>query len=134
MSELEHPKGCPPVRTYLRHKNTGDLALEVVYSEKVKMNHNLPGFPLYYTATQLYNWLFETKAKELPPGSYARIAYEADRVLCDIHPELKRQPEWLSLDTRKKAAWIEARVSFDNPTRQELYNAIIGALEGKKNA
>lgn len=132
MNESDHPKGCPPVGSYLRNKNTGDLAQVVIHNGKVQIKPDLPGSPVYYPATLYYNWIVEPKAKELPPGSYARIAYEADRALCEIHPELKRQPEWLSLDARAKAAWIEARVSFTNPLRLELYNAIIGTLEGKK--
>lgn len=128
MSNPEPPKGCPPIGTYLRHKNTGDLAQVVVHEGKVQIKPDLPGSPVYYPATLYYNWIVEPKAKQLPPGAFARIAYEADRALCEIHPELKRQPEWLSLDTNKRAAWIEARIKMDNPLRLELYNCIMNTL------
>jgi len=125
----EVPKNCPPIGTALRNKNTGDLAYVVIHEGRVVIKPDIPGSPVYYPATQAYNWNIELKPKKLPPGSFARVAYEADRALCEIHPEMKKQPEWLSLPAQKKAAWIEARVAFDNVLRQELYNAIIKTLE-----
>jgi hypothetical protein len=127
--EISHPKGCPPVGTYLRNKNTGDLARVVVHEGKVQIKPDIPGSPVYYPGAQHYNWNIESKAKKLPPGSFARVAYEADRALCEIHPDMKKQPEWLSLHPNKKAEFIEARMKFDNVLRQELYNAIIRTLE-----
>lgn len=129
MTEPQVPKGCPPIGTYVRHKETGQLAQVTVHEGKVVIKPDIPGSPVYYNAAQYYNWVVELKAKELPPGSYARVAYEADRALCEIHPDLKRQPEWLSLNAKDKAAWIEARVSFNNPLRLELYNAVVKTLE-----
>lgn len=123
------PKGCPPIGTYLRNKTTGDLARVCVMDGKVVIKPDIPGSPVFYNAAQFYNWNVELKPKQLPPGSFARVAYEADRALCEIHPDLKKQPEWLSLDAKKKSAWIEARVKFDNVLRQELYNSVIKTLE-----
>lgn len=125
----EVPKGCPPIGTYLRNKNTGDLAQVIVHEDKVVIKPDIPGSPVFYNAAQYYQWNVETKPKALPPGSFARVAYEADRALCEIHPELKKQPEWLSLNAMTKARWIEARMKLDNPIRLELYNAVMKCLE-----
>lgn len=129
MSEPQVPKGCPPIGTWVRHKQRGDLAQVTVHEGKVVIKPNIPGSPHYYNAAQYYDWNIELKPKQLPPGSFARVAYEADRALCEIHPDLKRQKDWLSLPAKEKAAWIEARVEFSNVLRQELYNAVMSALE-----
>lgn len=129
MTEPVLPKGCPPIGTYVRNKNTGDLARIIEHEGKVKIKPDIPGSPVYYDAHQYYNWNVELRPKALPPGSYARVAYEADRALCEIHPDLKKQPEWLSLEAKKKAAFIEGRVKFDNLLRQTLYNAVVKTLE-----
>ncbi len=123
------PNGCPSLGTYLRNNSTGDLARIVEKDGKAFIKPDIPGSPVYYNIQEFKNWTIELKPKRLPPGSFARVAYEADRALCEIHPDLKKQPEWLSLDANKKASWIEARVSFQNVLRQELYNAVIKALE-----
>jgi len=123
------PKECPPIGTWMRNNKTGDLAKIVEKDGKAFIKPDIPGSPVYYNIQEFKNWTVELKPKQLPPGSYARIAYEADRALCEIHPDLKRQPDWLSLDANKKASWIEAKVSFQNVLRQELYNAVIATLE-----
>ncbi len=129
MSEPIKNDKCPPVGTYVRHMKTGDLA-KVVEIDGVKwIKPDLPGSPVLYPGTQSYNWQIEKYAKRLPPGSWARVCYEADRALCDIHPELKRQGEWLSLHPVKKAEWIDRKVKFDSVLRLELYNAITAVLE-----
>lgn len=127
--EVILPSGCPPIGSFLRNKDTGDLAKIVVHEGKAQIKPDIPGSPVYYPINQFHRWQVELKAKQLPPGSYARIAYEADRALCEIHPDLKRQPEWLSLNPMQRAKWIEARVKFNDVTRLELYNAIISTLE-----
>ena len=127
--EYTPPAGCPPLNTYLRNRTTGDLAKIVEKDGKWAIKPDIPGSPVYYNITEYKNWNVELKPKRLPPGSFARVAYEADRALCEIHPDLKKQPEWLSLDANKKAMWIEARVSFQNVLRHELYNCIIKSLE-----
>jgi len=128
-TDIVLPNGCPPIGTYLRNKTTGDLAQIVIHEGKAQIKPDIPGSPVYYPVQQFTNWNVELKAKRLPPGSFARVAYEADRALCEIHPDLKKQPEWLSLHATKKSAWIEARVKFDNVLRQTLYNSIISTLE-----
>lgn len=127
--EPVYPHGCPPAGTYLRNKTTGDLACIVIHEGKVQIKPDIPGSPVYYPINQFTNWNVEFKTKRLPPGSFARVAYEADRALCEIHPDLKKQPEWLSLHALKKSQWIEGRVKFDNLLRQTLYNSIISTLE-----
>lgn len=129
MTEPIVPKGCPPIGTWLRHKQRGDLAQVTVHEGNVVIKPNIPGSPVFYNAAQYYDWNIELKPKQLPPGSFARVAYEADRVLCEIHPDLKRQLDWLSLPSASKASWIEARVKFDNLLRQTLYNSIMKTLE-----
>lgn len=123
------PKECPPIGTWMRNNKTGDLARIVEKDGKAFIKPDIPGSPVYYNIQEFKNWTVELKPKKLPPGSFARVAYEADRALCEIHPDLKKQPEWLSLDATKKCQWIEARVSFANVLRQELYNAVIKTLE-----
>jgi hypothetical protein len=120
---------CPPVGTWMRHSQTGDLA-RVVEKDGVKMiKPDLPGSPVYYPATQSHNWTVEVHAKRLPVGSWARVSYEANRALAEIHPDLKRQPEWNSLHPNIKAQWIERRVKFDKVIQLELHNAITKVLE-----
>lgn len=128
-NEVKLPNGCPPVNTWLRNAKTGDLAQIVIIDGKAHIKRDIVGSPVLHNINEYYNWNVELKPKRLPPGSFARVAYEADRALCEIHPDLKKQPEWLSLNATTKAAWIEARVSFNNVLRQELYNSIIKTLE-----
>lgn len=129
MSEIVIPKDCPPIGTFLRNKQTGDLARIVIHEDKAQIKPDIPGSPVYYPINQFNNWSIELKAKKLPPGSFARVAYEADRALCEIHPDMKKQPEWLSLHPMDKAKWIEAKVKFKEVLRLELYNKIIQCLE-----
>jgi hypothetical protein len=119
----------PPLGTYVRHSQTGDLGKIVEKDGELFIKPDLPGSPVYYPATQIHNWSLEQYAKRLPPGSWARVAYEANRVLCEIHPDLKRQPEWASLHPNLKASWIEKRIKFDKVIQLELNNAIIKVLE-----
>lgn len=114
----------PKLGTYLRHSKTGDLARVVAHEGKMMIKPDLPGSPFYYPMTRLHEYNIEEFPQKLPPGSWARVAYEADRALCDIHPELKRQKEWLSLAPADKAAFIERRYKFDHVLRLELHNLI----------
>ena len=115
----------PPVKgTYLRHGKTGDLACVVEHEGKLMIKPDLPGSPVYYPLSRHHEFNVETQPHKLPPGSWARVAYEADRALCDIHPELRRQVEWNSLHPSVKAQWIERRFKFDNILRLELHNLI----------
>jgi hypothetical protein len=90
---------------------------------------DLPGSPVFYPLSRLHEFNIEEHPQKLPPGSWARVAYEADRALCEIHPEFKRQIEWNSLHPQTKAAWIERRYKFDNVLRLELYNLICAFLD-----
>lgn len=117
------------VGTYVRHSRTGDLAKVVMHDGKLAIKPDLPGSPVYYPYTRIHEYNVETRPHKLPPGSWARVAYEADRALCDIHPELKRQPEWNSAHPQTKAAWIERRFKFDNILRLELHNLISEFLD-----
>jgi hypothetical protein len=114
----------PKIGTYLRHEKTGDLARVVEHEGKMQIKPDLPGSPVYYPMTRLHEFIVQVSPQKLPPGSWARVAYEADRALCEIHPELKRQPEWLALNPMVKAAWIERRHKFDSILRLELNNLI----------
>ena len=115
---------APKLGTYLRHGKTGDLAKVVEHEGKMAIKPDLPGSPVYYPMSRLHEFNVQENPHKLPPGSYARVAYEADRAFCDIHPELKRQVEWSSLHPQTKAAWIERRVKFTNILRLELNNLI----------
>lgn len=119
----------PAKGTYLRHARTGDLAQVVEHEGKLAIKPDLPGSPVYYPITRHVEFNVETRPHKLPPGSWARVAYEAHRALCDIHPELKRQPEWASLHPQTKAAWIERRYKFDNVLCLELHNLISAFLD-----
>ena len=121
----------PKLGTYLRHGKTGDLARVVEHEGKMMIKPDLPGSPVYYPMSRVHEFVVEEHPKKLPPGSWARVAYEADRALCEMHPELKRQPEWLSLPPRAKAAWIERRVKFENLLRLELHNLICNFFDEK---
>lgn len=123
----------PPIGTALRHKDTGDLAFVAEKDGVVCIKPDLPLSPVTYPITALHRYHIEARAKRLPPGSWARVAYEADKALCDIHPELKRQPDWASLHPLKKAKFIDGRYDFGHPLRVELYNAIIKLLESKSD-
>ncbi len=129
LSKLEKYRQVPPVGTYVRNKDTGDLASIVEKDGELWIKPDIPGSPVYYPATQIHRWLIEQNVKRLPPGSWARVSYEANRVLCDLHPDLKRQQDWQSLSPVKKAEWIERRVKFDKPIQLELSNAIARVLE-----
>ena len=131
MSEEQKKRyaNVPPIGTYVRHAKTGDLGQVVEKDGELWIKPDLPGSPVYYPATLIYNWQIEPHAKRLPPGSWARVCYEAYRALCDIHPEMKRQPEWMSLKADVKAAWIENRVKFAKPLQLELTNAILKVLQ-----
>lgn len=119
----------PPIGTYLRHSTTGDLARVVVHEGKMAIKPDLPGSPVYYPMSRVSEFKVEEHPQKLPPGSWARVAYEADRAFCDLHPELKRQVEWNSLHPLTKAAWIEGRYKFDNILRLELHNLIRGFFD-----
>lgn len=119
----------PPIGTYVRHNQTGDLAQIVEKDGVVVIKPDLPGSPVFYSITSIHNYKIETRAKRLPPGSWARVAYEANRALCEIHPELKRQGDWLSLNPLEKSKWINGRVEFKHPLQAELHNAILKTLE-----
>lgn len=120
---------APPVGTYLRHSLTGDLARVVMHDGKAQIKPDLPGSPVYYPISRHHEYNIETKPNKLPPGSWARVAYEAHRALCEIHPEFKRQVEWASLHPLTKAAWIERRYKFDNVLQLELHNIISEFLD-----
>lgn len=119
----------PKLGTYLRHNRTGDLARVVEKDGKMMIKPDLPGSPVYYPMTRLHEFNVEVAPKKLPPGSWARVAYEADRALCEIHPEMKRQIEWNSLHPLTRAAWIERRFKFDSVLRLELHNLIADFLD-----
>lgn len=114
----------PKLGQYLRHSTTGDLARVVEKDGELAIKPDLPGSPVYYPFARWREFRIEEHAKKLPPGSWARVAYEADRALCEMHPEFRRQKEWLSLSPAEKAAWIERKVRFDHPIRLELNNLI----------
>lgn len=120
---------CPPPGTWMRHKETGDMGQVVEEDGDWWIRPNIPGSPVRYPATQAMRWSVEQQPRKLPPGSYARIAYDANRALCEIHPELKKPVDWLSLGAHEKARWIEARVQFKNVLQARLYAAIIKTLE-----
>lgn len=119
----------PPIGTYLRHSRTGDLAQVVFHDGKIQIKPDLPGSPVYYPVSRHHEFNVETKPHKLPPGSWARVAYEAHRALCEIHPELKRQPEWNSLHPQVKAEWIERRHKFSSLLCLELHNLISDFLD-----
>lgn len=119
----------PKLGTYLRHSKTGDLARVVLHEGKMQIKPDLPGSPVYYPISRHHEFNVEEFPQKLPPGSWARVAYEADRALCEIHPEFRRQPEWNSLHPQVKASWIERRYKFDNVLRLELHNLIQDFLD-----
>lgn len=119
----------PPIGTHVRHNLTGDLAQIVEKDGQVCIKPDLPGSPVYYSITNLHNYRIEPKAKRLPKGSWARVAYEANKALCEIHPELKKQKDWIALHPLEKAQWIEGRVKLGHPLQVELHNAILKTLE-----
>ena len=119
----------PPLGTYVRHEKTGDLARIVEHEGKMAIKPDLPGSPVYYPINRMHEFIVQESPKKLPPGSWARVAYEADRALCDIHPEFKRTKDWNSLHPLEKAGWIERRPKFDNVLRLELYNLVCNFLD-----
>lgn len=119
----------PKLGTHLRHGKTGDLAKVVLHEGKMAIKPDLPGSPVYYPISRVHEFVVEEHPQKLPPGSWARVAYEAHRALCDVHPEFKRQPEWNSLHPQAKAAWIERRHKFDNVLQLELHNLIADFLD-----
>jgi hypothetical protein len=119
----------PKLGTYLRHEKTGDLARVVQHEGKMMIKPDLPGSPVYYPMTRAHEFIIQESPPKLPPGSWAKVAYEADRALCEVHPEFKRQVEWLAVHPNVKAAWIERRVKFDNVLRLELHNLIHAFLD-----
>lgn len=121
----------PKLGTYLRNKQTGDLAKVVLHEGKMAIKPDLPGSPVYYPISRHIDFSVEQHPTKLPPGSYTRVAYEAHRALCEVHPEFKRQPEWNSLPPLVKAAWIERRFKFDSVLQLELFNLICAFLDEK---
>lgn len=121
----------PKLGTYLRNKQTGDLAKVVMHEGKMAIKPDLPGSPVYYPISRHVDFNVEEHPTKLPPGSYTRVAYDAYRALCEVHPEFKRQPEWNSLHPMVKAAWIERRHKFDNVLQLELFNLITNFLDQK---
>jgi hypothetical protein len=127
--EKKYAGRCPKPGTFLRNKETGDLAQVVEKDNDWFIKPDLPGSPVYYPASQAHRFNIEQTPKKLPPGSFARVAYEADLALCKIHTDLKPGKEWISLNPVHKAQWIEGNVKLDNPLRIRLYTAIIKCLE-----
>lgn len=121
----------PKIGTYLRHGKTGDLAKVVEHEGKMAIKPDLPGSPVYYPMTRLHEFVVQDAPQKLPPGSWARVAFEADRALCEIHPELKKGPEWNSLHPLVKAQWIERRYKFPDVLRLELHNLICNFFDQK---
>lgn len=124
----KYPK-CPKPGTWLRHSDTGDLAQVVEENGDWVIKPDRPNSPVRYPATMAHKYRIEEQARKMPPGSFARVAYEADKILCAIHPDLKKQPEWQSLRAEERAKWIEGRVSFAHEVRTKLYTKIISTLE-----
>lgn len=120
---------CPPVGTYVRHLKTGDLA-QIIEKDGLKwIKPDIPGSPVLYPAGTIYNWQVEQHARRLPPGSFAKVAYDSWKSLCDVHPDLKRQKEWIALHPNVKAEWIEGRHKFGTKIEELLYKAIVMVLE-----
>ena len=128
-----NPSNVPPIGTYVRHNQTGDLAQIIEKDGKLVIKPDLPGSPVFYAISSLHNYRVELRAKRLPIGSWARVAYEADRALCDIHPELKRQKEWIALSPLDRAQWIEGRAKLGHPLRVDLHNMILKLLENNSD-
>lgn len=126
--ENKYP-GCPPPGTWLRNRDTGDLAQVIEKDGEWWIKPDLPLSPVMYPATQHTRFLIETQPKKLPPGSYARVAYEADRALCTIHPDFKANKEWISLNAMERAKWLEGRIEFKEVLRMRLYTVIVKLLE-----
>jgi hypothetical protein len=121
----------PPVGTSVRSTSTGDLFKIVRDSDGLWIQRDIPNSTQRFVATQICNFVVEKRPELLPPGSMARVAYEADRALCEVSPALPRQKEWLSLDARTKAAWVERRVAFKDShlLRMKLHNAVNRVLQ-----
>lgn len=120
---------CPPPGTKLRNAKTGDAGIVVREDDDWFIKPDIPGSPVRFPATQAYNWIVDQDAKKMPPGSYARVAYEAIRTLGEVNAGYPRMPEWLSLHPREKARWIDAKVKFSNPVSNEIYNSIVSILK-----
>ena len=129
----------PAVGTHVRSTKTGDLYKIVKDPDgSLWIQRNIPNSTERYTATQIYNFAVETRPELLPPGSMARVAYEADKALCEVSPQFSRQPDWLSVDRQTKASWIEKRVEFPDGhlLRMKLFIAVsrvLQELEVEKN-
>lgn len=121
----------PKLGSYLRHKQTGDAARVVMHEGKMAIKPDLPGSPVYYPIGRFVDFNVEEHPQKLPPGSWARVAYDAHRAFCEVHPEFKRQVEWNSLHPQVKASWIERKVKFDNLLQLELYNTITEFFDKK---
>lgn len=112
----------------VRHSSTGDL---YIFTGKDFKRDNPRSFVVIPESSHAM-FVLDEDADKLPPGSTAKIAYEADRALCHMHRELKGTVEWASLNINERAKWIEGRVNFEeNKTgllRLKLYNHVREAL------
>ena len=124
-------KNVPAVGTSVRSNTTGDLFVIVEDDEGLWIQRDIPGNTQRFTATQIYNYSVELRPTLLPPGSMARVEFEADRILCEVHTGFPPQKDWLSLDRKTKAAWIEGRIKFkkEHLLRMKLNKAVKKVLK-----
>lgn len=133
MTIHEDPKyrHVPAVGTAVRSNLTGDLYRIVKDDDELWIQRDIPGSTQRVVATQIHNYSIELRPDLLPPGSMARVAFEVDKMLCEVHPGFPRQKEWLSLTRKVKAAWIEGKIKFkdEHLLRMKLYVAVMKVLQ-----
>lgn len=116
---------------WVRHKQNGMLGQVIEEEGELLIKPDSPLTPVRYPRRMFGEWHKEPNARKIPVSQLASVMHAADRALCAVHPEMKRQPEWLSLDAETRKQWIDGSIKLDHPLRILLKDAVTRALDGQ---
>lgn len=110
-------------RIYFRHVREGQRGYKVTRDgrEYIRLDRPAEEILLPFRESE---WLLDRETRPLNKWLVARVAFEADKVLCEglgEHPESRR--EWASVVEDKRIAWM-AHGPPPGP-RKELFDAIM---------
>lgn len=117
----------PGERVYYRHATTGDLGYLVTRDGNPKIKYDLNSQDRVVPFRQ-GEWIPEKRHAPLTVGGVARVAYEADKALCQalgIHGE---HPDWLSLPEQKRIRFSTRGPSDGPEIRQRLWGRTMQLL------
>ena len=115
-----------PARSYYRHRQDGNLGYLVQRQGRLYVRLDRPGDPAerpFHDA----EWIAEEEVRPLTRMQVARVAFEADKMLCisfGLHKE--GRAEWMNLRDDDRIAFMQEGPK--DPKRSELWSVIIETL------